>query len=765
MKHKLVLKALVVFLFTSLQAVAQSSANTWQAQWISSHAPSSQNQWIVFRKTVQAKQIPQSLIAKIAVDSKYWLLINDEIVVREGGLKRGPAPRATYFDEVEIAPYLKPGVNAISVLVWHFGKHGFSHNNSGRAGLLFQAQANGLQILSDRTWKVKVHPAFSTAQGTPPNFRLPESSVRFDATQDITGWANASFNDSGWDPAQEAGLPPTAPWGALQKRSIPQWKDFGLKDYVNAKNLPRESQGGVIEAILPYNAQITAYMRITAPAGLLIDIRTDNFMGGSEANFHAEYVTTAGEQTFEMLGWINGHKVLYQIPKGVQIHELKYRETGYNSEFQGSFQSGDPELNTLWEKARRTLYITMRDGYMDCPDRERAQWWGDAVNEIGESFYVFDPKTGPMLAKKAIYELINWQKPNAVLYSPIPGAIPGSGSEKEGVWDKELPMQGLASVGWYGFWNYYLNTGDAQTMIDAYPAVKRYLNLWSQESSGLVKHRKGDWDWGDWGKNVDTPVLENAWYYLALKGAREMARLQNLSNEVQDFESKMQHLAKGFQSFWDGKSYTSRTTKVIDDRAQALAVVSGLADSSQYPAIREVLRKSMEASPYMEKYVLESLFMMNAADQGLQRMKTRYKDQIQSPLTTLWEGWGIGASGYGGGTYNHAWSGGPLTILSQYTAGLSPITPGWKTWKLAPQPGSLQNLQSVVPTVYGNISVKYASTNGRCQIAVEVPSQTTGQLDLRKLQNCDLKNAKLNGQAIDASQSTQLPAGKHQIEM
>ena len=33
----------------------------------------------------------------------------------------------------------------------------------------------------------------------------------------------------------------------------------------------------------------------------------------------------------------------------------------------------------------------MRDNYMDCPDRERAQWWGDEVNELGEAFYALSP--------------------------------------------------------------------------------------------------------------------------------------------------------------------------------------------------------------------------------------------------------------------------------------------------------------------------------------------------------------------------------------
>ncbi|MFQ8805723.1 MAG: hypothetical protein ACLR8Y_12300 [Alistipes indistinctus] len=51
----------------------------------------------------------------------------------------------------------------------------------------------------------------------------------------------------------------------------------------------------------------------------------------------------------------------------------------------------------------------MRDNYFDCPERERAQWWGDAVNELGQAFYAFDPQA-QKLALKAIYELMNWQR-------------------------------------------------------------------------------------------------------------------------------------------------------------------------------------------------------------------------------------------------------------------------------------------------------------------------------------------------------------------
>ena len=53
-----------------------------------------------------------------------------------------------------------------------------------------------------------------------------------------------------------------------------------------------------------------------------------------------------------------------------------------------------------------------------------------------------------------MYELIGWQQEDGTLYSPIPSSN----------WNKELPGQMLASIGYYGFWNYYLHTGDLQTI-------------------------------------------------------------------------------------------------------------------------------------------------------------------------------------------------------------------------------------------------------------------------------------------------------------
>ena len=87
------------------------------------------NQWICYRKALRLEQAPHHAVARIAADSKYWLWINGELVVFEGQLKRGPTPRDSYFDRVDLSPYLRAGDNTIAVLLWYFGKHGFSHNS------------------------------------------------------------------------------------------------------------------------------------------------------------------------------------------------------------------------------------------------------------------------------------------------------------------------------------------------------------------------------------------------------------------------------------------------------------------------------------------------------------------------------------------------------------------------------------------------------------------------------------------------------------
>ena len=497
------------------------------------------------------------------------------------------------------------------------------------------------------------------------------------------------------------------------------WKDYGLKPYESTRR-----SGDTIVCRLPYNCQMTPYLKVSAPAGKTIRMQTDNYMGGSTYNMRAEYVTRDGVQEYESLGWLNGHEMLYIVPEGVEVLDLKFRETGYDTELAGTFTCDDPFLEELYKRSARTLYITMRDNYMDCPDRERAQWWGDEVNELGETFYALTP-SAHKLAVKGIYELMNWQRDDGVIYSPVPS----------GNWHRELPLQMLASVGYYGFYTQYFYSGDSTFVADIYEPLHRYLHeVWQPGENGLMTNRAGDWTWGDWGENIDLDILTNCWYYLALKGEREFARMLGKDDDIAMIDSKMTAIKDNFDStYWTGTEYRSPGyTNPTDDRSQAMAVVSGLAPENRYPDIVKLLDTEYNASPYMEKYVLEALFIMGQPQRAIDRMHRRYAKMLgYKDYTTLFEGWGIGAEGFGGGTLNHAWSGGPLTLMCQKICGIEPTSPGFKTFKISPQLGKLKRASTSIETNYGTISVSLVKKGSRIAADITVPQGTTAQITVK----------------------------------
>lgn len=699
------------------------------ARWITADneinkAPST---WIEFNKEFNVKRLPKSVETQIAADSKYWLWINGELVVFEGGLKRGPNPRDTYYDVIDIAPYLTKGENELKVLLCYFGKEGFSHKDSGQSGLIFDASSIG--VVSDSTWMSAVLSAYQIADNPAPNYRLPESNIRYDARLKGSDEFKPSVEMCGWG---------EGPWGELVKRPIPMWKDSGIieADY-EVKN--DENGNVVLTARLPYNMQMTPVIDITDNSeGTLVRLETDHVKGGSQHCVRAEYITAQGRQSHESLGWMNGEeiRVIYPADADITVHSIGYRETGYGCEREGTFHCSDEFINRFWEKAMRTLYVNMRDTYFDCPDRERAQWWGDVTVLIGQSFYQLSPE-GNHLMYKAIHELVDWQREDGTLYSPIPA----------GNWHKELPAQMLSSVGPYGFWYYYIHTGDKETIEYVYPAVRRYLSLWTLDEEGLTAYRKGGWSWGDWGADIDMRLLLAAWHYMALDAASKMAELTGNDADIEGYQEIRKSIHASFNKNWNGEVYRHHSYKdSTDDRVNAMAILAGLADSTKYDAIFELFQTNEHASPYMEKYVLEALVKTGHADYALKRFKDRFKVMIEDPYnTTLYEGWEIGS--YGGGSTNHAWSGGMLTVIAENICGVRPTEPGWKSFEVCPIP-AFSECSIVIPSVAGKIESAFTDTEKEFTLKLTVPEGTEATV---KLPSEEYTEVTVNGTVYDGN--------------
>ena len=732
------MKKLLVLLISAIWVSCSSSESGESAKWITCEDSgcNQPNSWIEFAKTFSVEDVPETVEARIAADSKYWLWINGELVVFEGGLKRGPDPESSYYDIVDIAPYLAEGDNQLKLLLCYFGKDGFSHKDSGKSGIILDAPSIGL--LTDSSWESRRLSSYQSAGEPVPNYRLSESNIRYDARLEETDEWNTSVEIGRWG---------DAPWGNLVMRPIPQWKDFGIKeaDYTRTADA---SGNTVLTVRLPYNMQLTPVIDVTDKGeGTCIKMETNHVKGGSEWCVRAEYVTRNGRQKYESLGWMNGEELYVIIPAGadVEVHSVGYRETGFGCEREGSFVCSDEMVNRFWEKAMRTLYVNMRDTYFDCPDRERAQWWGDVTVLTGQSYYQLSPVANS-LTRKAIYELVNWQRTDGVLYSPVPA----------GSWVNELPAQMLASISTYGFWYYYMHTGDKQTMADVYPAVKKYLGLWSLDEDGLTAFRKGGWSWGDWGEDIDIRLVLASWHYLALQSAADMADLLGYDEDVPGYHDLQSNIKEAYDTCWNGCEYRHPSYKdQTDDRVNAMAVITGIADPSKYEALFEHFRKHEHASPYMEKYVLEALVKMGYGDYALERFKKRFASMIDDPVyTTLFEGWEVG--GFGGGSTNHAWSGGMLTVIAENICGVRPVVPGWKVFEVSPYP-VIPECDIVIPTVQGKVRSAFKLTDEVFTLELTVPSGTKAKVNLP----AEYRNVSVNGKVYKADRM--LKAGSYRF--
>lgn len=530
------------------------------------------------------------------------------MVVREGAVKRGETMNSTYYDEVDITKHLKEGTNTIAILVWYWGDTSISHNSSGQGALLFQAKTGDHYLISDETWKVSKNPAYLQDK-IRPNGRLIEYNVYYDASLASDNWYTQDFDDAKWANSTVLGTAGSQPWGELIERNIPQFKDFGLKEYENMveyKDYTTEKKE-TLTLKIPYNVQFTPYLKIDAPAGKKITIKTDFYENINGDSVKCTYLTKAGEQEFESPAWMNGENVYYEIPAGVKILSLGYRESGYNTEMTGKFESDDAFFNKIWQMGNRTLYVNMRDSYMDCPNRERAQWMGDMTLEMLEAMYGLDTSAYD-LYEKGIKTTIGWIQDENVFLTVVPDS-------EEGV--LHLPLQALAGV--HSMYQYYQYTGKREFLEYVYPYVKNYLNLWYvREDSGLVDNSNlyYIWEWGDSSGNVDYEALENAWYYLTLSEVSQMADILDYEEDKLEFGNRLQNLKQNYQKLWTEQGYKTPNAEKIDERTNAMAVISGLADCEKYDTITNLLTSSYDSTPYMEKYILEALCQMGKIEEA-----------------------------------------------------------------------------------------------------------------------------------------------------
>lgn len=639
------------------------------AQWIWTSDNKAKDQKVIFRKKFSVPAIPKTAWAYISCDTKFWLWINGKMAVFEGCVFRESRNGCGYAEKVDLAPYLQEGENTLAALVWFYGNGGRNNTNSGEAGFIFKCDT--LKLYSDSSFLVKNHPAYVPTQPPHPAHLFGGENIGFDANLDVGDFTAADFDDTGFAPATRY---PNTVWGDSLESELPL-----LAVYPKTELPFINTEFGAV-AKLPYAMTMTVSFEIEAEGSELVDIRTDRYSinGGPGDEHHKynchriEYICRRGKNHFDCLMYLYGEEVILSFPETVKLKKLFFTESGYATKQLGSFKTDDPLFNRLIEKSIRTLYVCMRNNFMDCPDRERGQWIGDVSVQAPQVFFVFDDAAKKLL-KKSILDFIHLRKGDVLV-----GNVPGQNFT-------ELPGQSLVAISEFGLiGEYYHYTHDPEIPELVLDPMVNYLKLWELDEEGLLVPRQGNWRWFDHLWNVDGPVLENCLYVAAAKYALKMAEISGNHTYDEFLNERVHMLTENIErKFWNGQFYASNA--FVDDRANAITILSGICPQERYAQIRKVLLTVFNSTPYFERFVLTALCEMGYIHDAYNRMMSRYYNLTMNENTTLWEDF------YILGTKNHAWSGCPLEIAYKYFLGLK-TEDGFKTYSINPATGIFKEI-------------------------------------------------------------------------
>jgi hypothetical protein len=353
----------------------------------------------------------------------------------------------------------------------------------------------------------------------------------------------------------------------------------------------------------------------------------------------------------------------------------------------------------------------MADSYMDCPWRERGQWWGDARVEALVNFYTFGD---PWLLRSGLRQLT---------LDADDGLIPGvSPSDFE---SRYLPDYALIWV--LTLRDYLRYTGDQSLVRELWPALKANLAWFDRfrDADGLLRDVPG-WifiDWADVDKSGSSAAL-NAFYYGALRAAAEM---QALIGEPGDYGARASALQSAFPArFWDESrslfrdaDHPGQATFRFSEQTNALAVAMGLTDGERAERVMTALADSTDVTragtPYFEHYVLQALRAVGRHTDALGAIRQKWGAMLDGGATTWWETWRPD------GSLCHAWSAAPTYDLPASVLGIRPARDGWQLARIEPHLGDLSWAEATVPTPRGALRVRCRQSGTGLELRVQLP--------------------------------------------
>lgn len=732
--------------------------------------------------------VPSSYLVRVSADNRFILYVNGRRV--GDGPARGDLTHWRY-ERYDIAPFLKAGHNMIAATVWNFGVYAPIAQFSDRTAFLLESEANGASSISTpKDWQVEeepgVHPlgrdkvTLQTYFASGPGEELDASKYDWDwnSARDGKNWVpvGTPMRDSIFpvNGAHSADTTGDNPWG-LVPDELPKMEyeptDTGTvigiggagKEPSDLSHFPAQS------ARVPPNTHVnitidrkfltTAYPELVVSGGKSAHV----VLTYSEALYDdkkqkgdrdaAEYLDSNGvkhprkalgltdsflpdggaHRVFMPLWWRTWRYLDLDITTGsdpITLESLKAYFTAYPFEERAKLESGQADLDKIWEVSWRTARLDAHETYMDTPYYEQLQYIGDTRIQALISYTVAGDDR---LGRQALWAFDQSRIPEGITRSRYPSSLP-----------QNIPTFSLIWVGMLH--DYWMYRPDPQIVRDSLPGARAVLTWFAkyERTDGLLSELPW-WSFIDWVVKGEIPsydsnhesCMTSLQYLGALIDAADLEK--NLGDPVlaQRYQVRLGHVRSGIARMcWvpsRGLLAENPDQKVFSQQANILGVLYDVIPKDRQ---QDVLRRLMDIKPgttpdgvmsasyYFRFYLARALDHAGMADEYLKTLDP-WRELLPLHFSTWPEQPGETRSD------SHAWSAHPIYDLLTLVAGIEPASEGFASVRIAPHLGPLEHLNATFPHSQGDIKVNYQRTSAGLSATITLPGILTGAFEYK----------------------------------
>ena len=614
------------------------SQSEWKGQWISGGSANGNE----FRKEFTLAAKPVNARLYIAALGYYELRINGH---RIGHDVLDPAwttyPKRVLYTTYDIASALKPGANAIAVMLGN----GWATQEVDGSTIYYKSPAFLLQmnadieggkqasVVSDASWK--------TIRGPVLEDSVYNGEV-YDARRETPGWDQPGFADSGWSAAQVVE-------GSAGIRSSQMMPAIQVIDTLVPVQVT-SPEPGVYVFDMGQNMSGWARLRVQGPAGTRVTLRYaelvyDNGMinreniraaksrdiyvlrGGGEAESYEARFTYHGFRYVEVTGF----------PGTPSLDSLRGRVVHTAVKPIGSFASSKQILNDIQKIIRWSQVTNLFGVPTDCDQRdERQGWMGDAQATAEEAMLNFDMAA---FYTNFIRDIADAQRDD--------GAVPDTVPLKYGSYDADLGWQTAYPLLVKYMWEQY---GDKRIVEQNEAGLKKYIEYLRRHATNdvftaVLGHE------GDWVELAHTPhdYISDFWYLYDVRIMAGFEKILGHDADAQMYDKLASNIADAFNRTYfhpDTGEYANGT-----QAANAMALFLDLPPKENRDAVTDNLTNDIlyYHNTHVTTGFIGVKFLMPALtatghvdlayDLATQTTYPSWGYMVSRGATTLWELW------------------------------------------------------------------------------------------------------------------------------